>query len=218
MRQMRIFQGADLQTVAGYHILTVRAEPTILGRLLLKKRSRISCGQRAPNGVRVNLLGEANCFSDRILRLARQAYDEGVMYGDAEFMTVLHEPPGPVRAHALFDFMLDLFTTRLKAHQQQAQAIVLHDLERLVRYARLGIPRPGHTDLAQQAHDDLGARPVVRERIVIEKVSFNPREIILGARDSPAVVSSAANPIPSPLALFSSQCSSPLGVANAVTA
>ena len=71
----------------------VVVEPAVLHRLLVEERAGIRRGQRHLDGVRVDLLGEADRLLDRLLRLARQAQDEGAVDGDAELVAILGEAP-----------------------------------------------------------------------------------------------------------------------------
>ena len=69
----------------------VCVQPAVLHRLLVQERPRIRRRQRHLDGVRVDLGGEADRLLDRLLRLARQAQDEGAVDLDAELVAVLGE-------------------------------------------------------------------------------------------------------------------------------
>ena len=84
-------------------------------------------------------------------------------------LAFLVNSPRDVQAHALLDVVQDLLVSGFVAHQQQPQAVLAHDLERLARHVGLGIARPGHAQLAQAPGDLFGARQIVGERIVVEE-------------------------------------------------
>ena len=97
-------------------------------------------------------------------------------------MAVLHELDGPIDARALADVVEDRLVAGLEAHQQQTQAVLLHDLEGLERDVGLGVARPRDAELAEATGDRLGARPVVGERIVVEEELAHLRKQRLGVR------------------------------------
>ena len=92
------------------------------------------------------------------LGFARQAQNEGAVDDDAELVAVLGEAARHVDPHALLDVVQDLLIAGLVADQQQAQAIVLHHLQRLARHIGLGVARPGDAELAQLPRERLDAR------------------------------------------------------------
>ena len=110
------------------------------------------------------------------LALAGQPEDEGAVDGDAELVAVLGEAPRHVDAHALPDVVQDLLIAAFVADQQQPQAVVAHDLERLARHIGLGVARPGDAELAELARDRLGARAVVGEGVVVEEELLHLRK------------------------------------------
>ena len=91
-----------------------------------------------------------------------------------------------VDPHALLDVVQDLLVAGLVADQQQAQAVVAHDLQRLARHVGLGVARPGDAELAELARDRLGARQVVGEGVVVEEEFLHLRERLL----APSAISS----------------------------
>ena len=92
--------------------------------------------------------------------LARQPEDEGAVDQDAELAAVLGEAPRDVGAQALLDVEQDLVVAGFVADQQQAQAVVLHDLQRLVGHIGLGVAAPGHAQLAHAARNRFDARQI----------------------------------------------------------
>ncbi len=80
------------------------------------------------------------------------------------------EAPRDVGAQALLDVVQDLVVAGFVADQQQAQAVVLHDLQGLVGHVGLGVAAPGHAELAHAARDRFDARQVgsVGEGVVVE--------------------------------------------------
>ena len=97
-------------------------------------------------------------------------------------LAFLVNSPRDIQAHALLDVVQDLLVAGFVAHQQQPQAVVAHDFERLARHVGLGVARPGHPQLAQAPGDLLGARQIVGERVVVEEELAHLREILLGGR------------------------------------
>ncbi len=89
--------------------------------------------------MRVDFLGVLDGLLDGLARLARQAQDKGAVDLDAQLAAVLGEAARNVRTQAFLDVQQDLVVAGLIAHQQQAQAVLLHDLERAVRHVGLGI-------------------------------------------------------------------------------
>ena len=131
--QMRIMQRRDLHALVVDQLGIGRIEPAVLDRLLVEERARIGRRERDLDGVRIDLGREADRLLDRLLALARQAEDEGAVDGDAELVAILGEALGDVDQHALLDVVQDLLVAGLVADQQQAQAVVAHDLEGLAR-------------------------------------------------------------------------------------
>ena len=71
----------------------------------------------------------------------------------------------------------------LVADQQEPQPVVAQHLERRARHVRLGVARPRDAEPAEPAGDRLGARQVVRERVVVEEVLLHLREVAARPRD-----------------------------------
>ncbi len=86
----------------------------------------------------------------------------------------------------------------LVAHEQQAQAALLEDLERLVGHIGLGVAGPGDAERPQAVGDLFGARTVVGEGVVVEEELLDLRELRLGARDLGHHVGSAARAVAVP--------------------
>ena len=110
-------------------------------------------------------LANSMVFSMVSRGLARQPEDEGAVDHDAELAAVLGEAARDVGAQALLDVQQDLVVAGFVADQQQAQAVFLHDLQRLVGHVGLGVAGPGHAQLAQAARDLLDAR--LRESVKV---------------------------------------------------
>src|SRR5204863_223579 len=91
--------------------------------------------------------------------------------------------PRDVQAEALLDIVQDPLVARLVADEQQPQAVVLQDLQRLVRHVRLGVARPRDAEPAEPARDRLRAREVVGEGVVVEEVLAHVREVAARERN-----------------------------------
>ena len=124
------------------------------------------------------LISVANRIVSSIVSLVSpgRPEDEGAVDGDPELVAILGEALGDVDQHALLDVVQDLLVAGLVADEQQAQAVVAHDLERLARHIGLGVARPGDAELAQLLGDRLGARRVVGEGVVVEEELLHLRE------------------------------------------
>jgi len=133
--------------------------------------------------VRVELARVPDRPLDRFTRLAGQPQDEGAVRRDAEVAAVAREPPRDVQAEALLDIVQDPLVARLVADEQQPQAVVLQDLQRLVRHVRLGVARPRDAEPAEPPGDRLGTWQVVGERVVVEEVFLHLREVAARPRD-----------------------------------
>ena len=105
---------------------------------------------------------------DRLARLARQAEDEGAVDRDAELVAVLGEAARDVGAQAFLDVVQDLVVAGFVADQQQAQAVVVHDLQGLVRHIGLGVAATRSRRACPAARDLLDARLGVGEGVVVE--------------------------------------------------
>ena len=88
----------------------------------------------------------------------------------------LGEAARDVDAHALSDVVKDLLVAAFVTDEQEPQAVVAHHFQRIARHVGLGVARPGDAQLAQFARDRLGARPVVREGVVVEEELPHLRE------------------------------------------
>ncbi|HZC16903.1 MAG TPA: NAD-dependent epimerase/dehydratase family protein, partial [Caulobacteraceae bacterium] len=146
-------EGLDAEIVVG-------VEPAILDRLLVQEGAGIGRGERDLDGVRIDLVGEADGLLDRLLGLAGKPEDEGAVDGDAELVAILGEATGDVDQHALLDVVQDLLIAGLIADEQQPEPVVAQHLERVPRHIGLGVARPGDAELAEPAGDGLGARQV----------------------------------------------------------
>src|SRR5690606_29069072 len=83
----------------------------------------------------------------------------------------------------LLDVVQDLLVARFIADQQQPEAVVTHDLERVTADIRLGIARPGHTELAEFTGDRLRTLRIVSEGIVVEEYLLDLRQFLLRPGD-----------------------------------
>src|SRR6516165_1402872 len=124
---MRVVEGSELHAVAVDEFGMLGIEPALAHGLGIQAGAGIGGRQRYLHGVWIDLEGEANRLLDRLLRLARQAEDEGAVYGDAELPAVRAEAARDVDAHALLDVVEDLLIAGLVADQQQPQAAILQD-------------------------------------------------------------------------------------------
>ena len=152
-------------------------QPAVLHRLLVQERAGIRRRQRHLDGVRIDLRGEADGLLDGLLRLARQAEDEGAVDLDPQLVAVAGEALRHLDAHALLDVVQDLLVAAFVPDKQQPQPVVLQHLQRLARHVGLGVARPRHAQLAQLPRDRLGARQVVGERVVVEEELSHLREV-----------------------------------------
>src|SRR5713101_7495242 len=127
---MRVVEGRDLDAVVGDEAL--RLEPTVLDGLLVELRSWVRRRERDLDRMRIDLAGEADRVLNGFLRLPGKPDDERSVNGDSELVAVLREAARHIHAGALPDVVQDLLTTRLVAHEEQAQAVFPQDLQRLV--------------------------------------------------------------------------------------
>src|SRR5690349_20493193 len=142
-------------------------EPAVALRLLVEGGARVGRGERDLDGVAVDLGREADGLRDGLARLAGQPEDEGAVDRDAERLRVPGEPPRHVEPHPLLHVVQDRLVARLLADQQEAEPVVLEDLERRVGHIGLGVHRPGDAEAPEAARDRLGARQVVGEGVVV---------------------------------------------------
>src|SRR5271165_3180140 len=154
-------------------------EPAVLHRLIVKESAGVGRGERNLDRVRIDLGGEADRLLDRLSGFSRQAHDERAVDPDAEFAAILGETPGDVDPHALLHVVQDLLIAGLVAHEQQPQAAVAQDLERLARHVGLGVAGPDDAELAHFLGDRFGARQIVGERVVVEEEFLHFRKGLL---------------------------------------
>jgi hypothetical protein len=102
---------------------------------------------------------------------------------DAQGLGVAGELSGPLQAEPLPDVVENGLAAGLVADQQQAQAVVLEDLQRRVRHVRLGVAGPRHAQAAQAPGDGLGSGQVVGEGVVVEEELADAREQPPGVGD-----------------------------------
>src|SRR5262249_5776308 len=179
-RQVRLADGAPLE--AALVAQSLRLEPSFAARLFVERRPWIGCGERALDGVGIDLAGEADGLLDALARLAGQPEDERAVQGDAERLAVAREATRHIEPHSLLDVVEDLLVARLVAHEEQAQAVVLEHLERRVRHVGLGVDGPRDTQPAEGARDGLCSRQVVGEGVVVEEELLDLGEEALGQR------------------------------------
>ena len=146
--QVRIVQRRDLDAVVVDQIGVVGVEPAVLLGLLVQERAGIRRRERNLDGVRVDLLGEADGFLNGFLGFARQAEDEGAVDLDAQLVAVLGELPRDVDQHALLDVVQDLLVAGLVADDEQPAAVVGQHFEGLARHIALGVAGPDDAELA----------------------------------------------------------------------
>ncbi len=122
------------------------------------------------------------------------------MDGDAELVAIPGEAARDVDAHALSDVVKDLLVAAFVTDEQEPQAVVAHHFQRIARHVGLGVARPGDAQLAQLARDRLGARPVVREGVVVEEElphlregGFRPADFVDDVADAAGAVAMAAD-------------------------
>ena len=96
-------------------------------------------------------------------------------------VAVAREPARPLDADALLDVLQDLLVAGLVADQEQAEAVVLEDLQRLA--VDVGVGRPGDAELPEPPRDRLRARRVVGEGVVVEEELLHLREEPASVRD-----------------------------------
>src|SRR5579862_7070506 len=156
------------------------AEPVVLFRLLVKLRAWIRRGQAHLKRERVDLLGVLDGLADRLVRFARQPEDERPVDGDAELLAVLRELAGLLQPDALLDVVEYFLVAALVADQEEAQAVVAHDLEGLVADIGAGVATPHDAELPELHRDLAGADGVGREGVVVEKEFLHLREERLG--------------------------------------
>ena len=98
------------------------------------------------------------------------------------------------------DIVQNLLIAALVSDQQQAQAVVAHDLERVARHVGLGVAGPDNAELAELARDRLAARAIVGEGVVVEeefldlrKRRFRPADLVDDMADAARAVAMAAH-------------------------
>src|SRR5262245_27809462 len=197
-RQVRIAEYARLNARVVHELALL--EPAALERFLVERGPGVRRGQRYLQRVRVDFPREADRLLDRLVGLARQAHDEGAVNLDPEGLRVLRELAGDVDPDALLHLVEDRLAARLVADQEEPEAVVPQHLERRARHVRLGVARPGDAEPAEPAGDRLGARQVVRERVIVEEVLLHLRKVAARSRDlgddvldRPRTVAMAAN-------------------------
>src|SRR5437867_12180817 len=87
------------------------------------------------------------------------------------------------QADPLPDVVEDPLVAGLVADEQEAQAVLLQDLERLVRDVRLRVARPRDAEPSESARDRRGARQVIGEGVVVEEELAHLGKVALRARD-----------------------------------
>ena len=127
--------------------------------------------------------GELDRFLDRVLVFAGQAQDEGAVDFYAELVAVLGEAAGDVDQHALLDVVQDLLVAAFVADEEQAQAVVFQNLQRAAGDIGFGVAGPGDAQACRVLSRSLGARQVVRERVVVEEIFAHLREHLLALAD-----------------------------------
>ena len=168
-REVRVANGGQLHAFLADEINDlVLLQPAVLHRLVVERRARIRRRQRHLDRVRVDLLGVLDRLFDGFLRLARQPQDKRAVNLDVQLAAVFAEASCDIRTQALLDVQQDLVVARLVAHQQQPQAVFLHDLEGRIRHVRLRVAGPRHAQLAQTACDLFDTRLEVGEGVVVE--------------------------------------------------
>ena len=65
------------------------------------------------------------------------------------------------------------------ADQQQAQAVLFQDFERLARHVRLGVARPHDVVLCELPGERFDARQIIGERIIVEEDLLDLRQLLL---------------------------------------
>ncbi len=180
--QVRVRQRRHLYATVGDESVDA-AEPAIRLRLVVEEGAGVSRGERDLDRARIEFLCEFDGVLDGLVRLSWKTHDECAVDGDAELVAVLGELPRAVEPHTLFDVQQNLPVAALIADHEKAQAIVAHDLERFVRYVRLGIARPGDAELAKSARNFFGTIGQVGERVVVEEVFFHLWEVLFGERN-----------------------------------
>ena len=193
-QQVRIRQRAHLGAAVVDECLS--REPPVVDRLTEELGAGIRRGDRYLNRVGVNVAGEADGFLDGLRGLAWQSQDERAVDLDPERLRALRELAGDVQANALLHVVQDLLVAGLVSHEQQAEPVVLHDLQRLVRNVGFGVAGPRHAELAQTPRERLDARQIVGQRVVVEKVLAHQGEVPHGKRDLVGDVPDAARAIP----------------------
>ena len=210
----RVVEGGQLDPVPVHQIARRPPEPPLLFCLAMELRPRVRRREGDLDRVGLDLARVADRLLDRRGRLSRKAEDEGAVDRDAERLRVPREFPGDVETQPLLDVVQDSLISRLVADQQKAKTIVPHDLERPTRDVRLRVARPGYAETAQAASDLLGAREVVRERVVVEEELPDLGKVALGQRHLGLDALRASHPIAMPANGLRPQTEGALGPAS----
>src|ERR1035437_1475860 len=142
LAQARVFEGAVLEAVVLDQVrLVPLRKPAVLTGHLVKFGAGIWRREADLHAEDVELLREANRLLDGLLRLDRQAEDEGAVNYDARLVAGFGEAAHLVQRDALLDVLENLLVAALVADQEQAQAGVFERLDGVV--VKVGAAVPG---------------------------------------------------------------------------
>ena len=147
-----LLQAAVLDEVG----LVLLHEPAVLAGHVVEFRAGIGRSQRDLQREDVQLLREVDGLLHRFLRLDGQAEDEGAVDDDAGLVTGLGESPHLVGGHALLDARQGFVVAGFVADEEEAEAVVLEKLDRVVVEVRPAVAAPGDAEGAELLRDLAG--------------------------------------------------------------
>ena len=165
-----IFEGALLEAVVLHQVRLVPLhEPAVLAGHLVKLGAGIRRGEADLHAEDVQLLREADGLLDGLLRLDRQAEDEGAVNDHAGLVAGLGEAAHLVEGDAFLDVPENLLVAALVADQEQPQAGILERLDGVVVQVGAAVAAPGQAERRELLGDLAGARQVGGEGVVVEE-------------------------------------------------